>query len=323
MDFVKNNAAGAEADAAKVAPEDAAFGSPHPDPAKQLDFGVTGAATPATPAAMPAAPQDASDEIDYDLFIKETLLWTNKIRSSFYFAVGLLLWVVARSVILSNTTLVTGTCYLLLSSLAFNFLRGVFMPELQKRCTWSHSSWTKFVNSADATVVAAAASLHDSYLHGLDPLRTLEVGLALWGLSVLGRAVDAVTLLLVLHVAAFILPLAYTTQQAKVNAAISDAYGKFKVHYDTLDRKVKAGIVLGFLALLFFLLPSSDRLAAGFIFVAYTRAILKPNEYASLQKKLEPVANTVKRMGTNVSSGVVSTMNKFELTPTPAKKKNV
>ena len=41
----------------------AAFGSPHPDPAKQLDFGVTGAATPATPAAMPAATSDGADEV--------------------------------------------------------------------------------------------------------------------------------------------------------------------------------------------------------------------------------------------------------------------
>jgi hypothetical protein len=69
----------------------------------------------------------------------------------------------------------TGTCYLLLSSLAFNFVRGVFVPELQKRCTWSHSAWTKFVDSTNNTAVAAAASLHDTYLHGLDPLRTLEV----------------------------------------------------------------------------------------------------------------------------------------------------
>jgi hypothetical protein len=45
-------------------------------------------------------------------------------------------------------------------------------------------------------------------------------------------------------------------------------------------------------------------------------------QYASLQKKLEPVANTVKRVGTSVTTGMVSTMNKFELTPTPAKKKN-
>lgn len=47
-------------------------------------------------------------DVDYDLFIKETLLWSNKIRSTFYFIAGLLVWLVVRAVCLSPTTLPTG-----------------------------------------------------------------------------------------------------------------------------------------------------------------------------------------------------------------------
>lgn len=317
----KNNAAGGGGIAAAIDAAGKAFGSPQPDPAKQLDFGMAAAPTPATPVVT-SAPTD-SDEVDYNTFITETLLWTNKVRSAFYFVVGLLLWVVARSVITSNTTLVTGVCYALLATLAFNFLRGIMMPEFQKRCTWSHSAWTRAVISAFTVAVSAEAALVDSHLNGLDPLHTLEVGLGLWALSLAGRSVDAVTLLLALHLAAFTLPAAYKLQKAKVDAVVADVYGKAKAKYDSVDRKVKASAILGLLGLLLFLLPTADRFAALFVFLAYGRAILKPAELAHIQKRIEPVSATVQRLGNTATTMAVSTLNKYELTPTPSKKKNL
>lgn len=56
-----------------------------------------------------------------------------------------------------------------------------------------------------------------------------QVGLGLWGLSLAGRSVNAVTLLLALHLAAFTLPAAYKLQKAKVDALVADAYGKAQV----------------------------------------------------------------------------------------------
>ncbi|KAG2490307.1 hypothetical protein HYH03_011258 [Edaphochlamys debaryana] len=315
-----------------------AFGSPHPDPvpeapavsgtpevnpAKQLNFSLNSntPATPATPSMVPAL-SSPSEELDYDTFIRETLLWKNKVRSAFYFVAGLLAWLVVRGIFTSPTTLFTGVCYTLLFSLAFNFLRGTLAPKLQERCTWSNSAVTRFVVAASSTAVSAAAELHDRHLNGLDPLRTLEVGLGLWLLSLLGRWLDAVTLLLLLHLGAFTLPAAYAANKARVDALAKDAYAKAQAQYEKLDRRVRATVVLAPMAGLLFALPLLDRLVVVFIMLAYGRVWAKPHEYAAVQKRLGPVGATLsKTVVTPLSTAAASAMARYDITPTPAKKK--
>ncbi|EFJ46145.1 hypothetical protein VOLCADRAFT_105715 [Volvox carteri f. nagariensis] len=313
-----------------------AFGSPHPDPvpdvpeapaaspvvnpAKQLDFNVN-PPTPATPVMMAST---AGDELDYNAFITETLLWTNKVRSSFYFICGLLAWLVVRAVFTSPITLFTGLCYTLLFSLGFNFLRGAFAPRYQERCTWANSSLTQLLISVVTGAIRVAASLHDRHLHGLDPLRTLEVGMALWILSVLGRALDAVTLLLLLHLGAFTLPLGYKVYKKRIDTIVADVYGKVHAQYEKFDRRVRAAMVLVPMATMFILLPNVDRFVAIFICLAYGRVLAKPDEFATFQKRIEPVGKTIKKtVFTPVTSAAANAMSKYDLTPTPRKKKAI
>lgn len=51
-----------------------------------------------------------------------------------------------------------------------------------------------------------------------------------------------------------------------------------QVKYGALDRRSKAGVVLGPLILLMVLLSSRDRFAAIFLFLVYGRLLLKPVE---------------------------------------------
>ncbi|GIM15221.1 hypothetical protein Vretimale_18018 [Volvox reticuliferus] len=159
-----------------------AFGSPQPDstpevpeapaaspevnPAKQLDFNVN-PPTPATPAMMAST---TGDMLDYNAFISETLLWTNKVRSAFYFVCGLLAWLVVRAILNSSVTFITGLCYTLLIYLSFNFIRGAFAPRYQERCNWTDSSITHVLSAALSGAISAAAALLDRHVKGLDPL---------------------------------------------------------------------------------------------------------------------------------------------------------
>ncbi|KAG2447434.1 hypothetical protein HYH02_007759 [Chlamydomonas schloesseri] len=302
----------------KPAPVPAA--TPDVNPAKQLNFTSHVPATPSTPPMVGGTA--SSEDVDYVAFINETLMWTNKVRSTFYFVAGLLAWVVVRAVSKSDTTLFTGLCYVLLASLFWNFLRAAMAPAFAARCTWAHSAVTRFAVSASAATINAAAALHDRHLHGIDPLHTLEVGLGLWVLSLLGRALPFVTLLLLLHLGAFTLPVAYKFNKARVDSLVADVYGKAQAQYEKLDRRVRATAVLVPMALLFVLLPALDRLVAVFVCLAYGRVWAKPDEFASFQKKrLEPVGATLHKAMTPLTGTVTTTLNKYEITPTPRKKK--
>ncbi|PNW72533.1 hypothetical protein CHLRE_16g689087v5 [Chlamydomonas reinhardtii] len=301
----------------KPAPVPAA--TPEVNPAKQLNFTNLNPATPSTPPMVGAV---GSEDVDYVVFINETLMWTNKVRSTFYFVAGLLAWVVVRAVSKSDTTLFTGLCYVLLASLFWNFLRAAMAPAYAARCTWAHSAVTRFLVASATATLNAAAALHDRHLHGIDPLHTLEVGLGLWVLSLLGRALPFVTLLLLLHIGAFTLPVAYKFNKGRVDGLIADVYGKAQAQYEKLDRRVRATAVLVPMAVLFVLLPTLDRVVAVFICLAYGRVWAKPDEFASFQKKrLEPVGATLHKAMTPLTGTVATTLNKYEITPTPRKKK--
>lgn len=63
----------------------------------------------------------------------------------------------------------------------------------------------------------------------------LQVGLGLWSLSLLGRAVDGVTLLLLLHVAAFSLPLLYSRFKTQIDSQLGKVNGMVKVSIERMQ----------------------------------------------------------------------------------------
>lgn len=118
---------------------------------------------------------------------------------------------------------------MLLTSLFAHFLLAVMAPKAAEHIKYSGSSAARFASSVATSAVDVFAAIHDKHLSGHDPLRTLQVGLGLWLLSLLGRAVDGVTLLLLLHLAAFSLPLAYARFKSQIDAQLHSVNTVVKV----------------------------------------------------------------------------------------------
>jgi hypothetical protein len=77
---------------------------------KHLDFGTKAVepSTPATPVMSTPAQASDSTEIDYNAFIKDTLLWTNAVRSTFYLVSGVALITLVDCMLGHNMPLLTG-----------------------------------------------------------------------------------------------------------------------------------------------------------------------------------------------------------------------
>lgn len=340
----------------------AAFGSPHvtsPLPAspldaaaKQLDFdiGAPTAAVPASPstpglnatptaaapvpvtppAAVPApsvpAPLPVGDNsegvVDYDTFVKETLLWVHKVRSVVYLLGGLLLIYVAHRLLSSDVTLLTGVCWALLAQTALNFLRAFISPKLQARCTWQDSGLlSASVNKLSSTIKGAAV-LHDKHLIALDASKTLRIVLVLWGISLAGKIVGATGLVAALWVIAFVVPKLYTVFQTKVDTAVSDVTSIVKGRFAKLDPKARAALVVVPMFAAGYTLSSTDLAIATLALALYGRSWLSPSQVDRLNAVVAPaITNTVSKVGGTVSHVVQSAVTKYELTPTPSKVK--
>ena len=78
-------------------------------PSKTLDFGTASKATSAEPATPTTPFVAAKDEaLDYNQFVIDTLLWTNRVRSGFYLLAGSLLILAFNYMLNAGTPLLTG-----------------------------------------------------------------------------------------------------------------------------------------------------------------------------------------------------------------------
>lgn len=293
----------------------------HESATKVLDFGAPAWVPPASPVTpVPFKSTDPST-VDYYEFVSETLMWKFKIRSAFYLCLGLFQILVIRYVLASKTPVISGVCFLLLLNLGINFSMALVTRQRPRSANWSNSRLTKgFVYVVSEGVNASAAVL-DKHLSGSDPIWTLQVAAGLWLLSLLARAVSAVDLLLALHLAAFIVPVSYSTFKHHVDAQASQAWGTAMAQLSKLDRRSKV-IGVAVVTILFALLISRVDIAIAVLIIAiFTRSLMSPGEVDDVSRKVAPITDQVANVGAQLSNFAGHTAARFELTPTPSKKK--
>ncbi|MEW5301320.1 MAG: hypothetical protein WDW36_004185 [Sanguina aurantia] len=340
-------------------PAPASSPAPHPTN-KVLDFGVKQAADPPTTPTTPftlssstevsprhhtklhtrsildhlSSPQRAP--VDYNQFLLETLLWRNKVRSTLYFVLGLAGLLGLKYAVSAQATLLSSVGYVLLLSLFVNFMRAIISPPVagvlqvdrlrpRQLCAVSASDplGTFFcMRSSVKATLSAVFSLHDAHFNGQDPVKTLQVAVGLWSVALLGRHVSGINLLVAGFLLAFTLPVLYAKFRRMVDKTLGDVLAQVQAKYSALDRRSKAGVVLGPLALLMMLLSNNDRCAALFLFLVYGRLLLKPVEFEAITKRVEPITATAKRLGSAASHLALGFADKHSLTPTPTKKKS-
>lgn len=305
-----------------------AFGSPaaaaSPLQGTKLDFGAK-VATPATPATPFVPKMELGDDVDYNAFIKDTLLWTNKVRSAVYLLGGLLAILAAYAVFNSTTPLITAVCYVVLGQMALNFIRATASPKLQERATYADSAYTHWAIGQTTAVVRGAAVVHDSHLSTLQPQKTLEIIMGLWLLSILARYVSAFVLLAAVYALLFVVPKLYVMNKAKIDKLASDVSTKAKAKISTLDMRVKALLIVVPVLLLGYFNSRPDMIIAIFVVLAYARTHFKQSEVEAhvktISDKTQFITKTASKVSVKISNAVGTFADKHELTPTPTKKK--
>jgi len=73
-----------------------------------LDFGVKSASVEPTTPTTPFVPSAKDEALDYNQFVMDTLLWTNRVRSAFYLLVGSALIVLVDYMMSAGVPLLTG-----------------------------------------------------------------------------------------------------------------------------------------------------------------------------------------------------------------------
>lgn len=256
---------------------------------------------PATPLGVGAGTSSTGDSglvVDYDAFVKDTLLWVNKVRSAVYLVGGLFAIYVLHRLLTSNVTLVTGVCWVLLAQSGLNFVRGFINPKLQARCTWQDSAFTSFFINSYSTAVQAAAALHDKHLVNADASKLLRVLVVLWAVSLAGRTAGVTSLAASLWVLAFALPKAYLTYQTKVDKVVSDALNEVKGHFVKLDTRVRAAVIIIPTFVAGYLLSRVDLAIALFAVALYGRSCIGQAQVDKINNTLGPaINNTVNKVG--------------------------
>lgn len=310
--------------------EGEAFGSPDATgiQVSKLDFGMT-PATPATPPFTTRPPFTANDSpasLDYTGFIQDTLMWTNTVRSAIYLVTGVILILLVNTLLFAGTPLLTIVCHLTLAQMALNFIRQWLNPSLQERATWLDSAWTAAAINRLASSVKGLAAVHDEHLSASSPHKHLIIATSLWLLSMFARLIPAPRLVLMVYVAAFIFPKLYSTYKGKINPLAQDTFAKAKKQIDAVDRRGKAiGIAVAILVL-GYSMSSLDLALGAFVLCVYVRSQL-PGEMDHITKKVGPITtplgNAAANFGGRIGRMASSAVEKYELTPTPMKKKNL
>lgn len=303
-----------------------AFGSPSLENIQsKLDFGMT-PATPATPPFTSRPPNATDSTLDYTSFISDVLLWTNIVRSAIYLSIGVALILFVNTLLFAGTPFLTIVCHLTLFQMALNFIRHWLNPSLQEKATWLDSAWTAAAINKLASSIKGLAAVHDEHLSASSPHKHLAIASSLWIVSMLARLVSAPRLVLISYISAFVLPKLYSTFKSKIDPITHDLYAKVKKQVDAVDRKGKAaGIALAIL-ILGYCMSSLDLFLGAFVICVYARSQL-PSEVDHISKKVGPITTPLGKTAANIGGQLTrmasSAVEKYELTPTPIKKKNL
>lgn len=311
-----------------------AMSSPPVNANKQLDFDLGMSklmepVTPSTPAVTPAPAAASSatsdDDIDYNQFMLDVLLWTNVVRSAFYLVAGTTLILLIDYLVDHHVPLITVVCRLTLAQMALNFARHVISPNLQQKATWLDSAWTQAAISSVGSSVKTLAAVHDKHLSGSSPHKHLVIAIALWVLALTCCWITPTHLALVLYIGAFLVPKVYTLNRAAIDPKLKDAVGVAKAKFEAADRRVKAAIIM---VTVFAVgcISYVNLVIAVFILCLFANSQL-PGEVAQLGKKaapvLTPLGKTAANVGGQIGKLVGGAVQKYELTPTPLKKKKL
>ncbi|KAG1665425.1 hypothetical protein FOA52_005767 [Chlamydomonas sp. UWO 241] len=298
------------------------FGSPDMKQALNTGAAATAStpATPATPAPYSSAPPSP---VDYNAFIRDTLLWTNPVRSAVYLVCGTVLIMLVDYMLGHNVPLLTVVAYLTIAQMALNFLRHAVSPEMQHKATWLDSAWTAAAVQQIGDGIKGLAEVHDKHLSASNPHKHLIIAMSLWMVSLLCKLVTPMALALWLFIAAFAIPKAYMLLKSRIDPVAKDVYGKAKAKWGAADHRIKAGVIM-VLILALGCVSTIDLVIAAFVVFVFAHSQL-PKEVEQFGKKvgpvLTPVGNTAAAVGGRVSSMLIGASNKFELTPTPIKAK--
>ena len=142
----------------------------------------------------------------------------------------------------------------------------------------------------------------------------------------LARLVSAPRLVLISYVSAFILPKLYASFKSKINPILNDAYGQAKKQFEAVDRKGKAAGIGLLILVLGYYMSHLDLMLGAFVLVVYARSQL-PSEMDQIAEKVGPITTplgkTAASIGGQLGRMASSAVEKYELTPTPMKKKNL
>lgn len=304
--------------------------SPVSNASKQLDFDLglkSEPKTPSTPAVTPkpttAAPATYHGDVDYNQFVIDVLLWTSLVRSIFYLIAGTAVIILVDILVENNVPLITVICHLTLAQMALNFARHVMSPSLQQKATWLDSAWTHAAIDNMGTSVKTLAAVHDKHLNATSPHKHLIIAVSLWILSLCCVWISPTHLALALYIGSFIVPKVYLTYRGAIDPKAQDTFSKIKAKLDAADHRLKAGVI----ALLVLALGCISTL--NFIIAVFIVSLLvtsqMPKEIEELSKKaapvLTPLGKTAASVGDQIGRMVGGAVQKYELTPTPSKKK--
>lgn len=283
------------------------------------------AAPPATPATPQLTGASKVAPSEFTEFITSTIMWESKTRSAFYFLAGLATLYMLSWWTEQGISIMSGVCYLLLVSMSFNFVRSTIFPEQQQRgaYNWSDSCWTRVAADKLSMLVRTLAACHDTYLSGLAAEQTLKVAATVWVLACLGKFLSPLTVLFYIFLFTFTLPVLYSKNQAAVDKGMSDVMASVKKALASLDRRAKAAAVAVSCLLFAIFFTYFDIAAMCFIALVYAKTLLKPSEIDLMSKKMEPMVATATKLAKAGGKRMGDLATKFDLTPTPAKKKQL
>mmetsp|Transcript_12083 Transcript_12083/g.25949 ORF Transcript_12083/g.25949 Transcript_12083/m.25949 type:complete len:410 (+) Transcript_12083:145-1374(+) len=297
-------------------------------PTKTLDFGTQKEqSSPITPSTPFVAPKGSSDvDLDYNQFITDTCMWTNTVRSAVYLVGGILTILFIRWMLNCSTPAITVLCHLALLQMMGNFFKAIVSARLQEKGTYLDSAWTHSLIGAVGSAIKTVAAVHDKHLLGTDSLKHLQIAVFFWLLSIIARYVSATALVLVVYIGAFTIPKAYTVNKSKIDPVVKDVYTKAQTQLDRTPRLYKAAALAVVIMLFGYLMSRIDIFIALFVVAIYGYSMLRPTEVEAIGKRITSIATpltaTAKKATGQIGKLMGDTINKYELTPTPMKKKN-